>query len=390
MIVSNEAVLIATRFFALLAIACAVLGLLALAGRVPSLRQRRHTGERWLAPAAVPLAAAVAIVSTAGSLFYSEMAGFAPCTLCWVQRGFMYPLAILLVIVAATGRYALLRVSRWLAFGGLAVAAFHVLVERIPRLEPGGMCAVNNPCSFQWVSDLGFVTLPGMALAGFAAIAALVTVAIDLPKRRPTAAALRARMPALGAAVMVFALVAFVTGRPAVEPPDAGLVQESPVTVSGAPLLPFDPTFGVDPAVGQPAPAFSGTDFAGVTAELVPEGDGPALVVFLAHWCGACQAELPELVDWMEAGRADGVRVVAVSTGASSQQPNWPPSAWFTREGWPGLVVADDGTAAQAYGLSAFPFMAVIGADGTVVERHAGRWAVAELETALGRAAALR
>jgi disulfide bond formation protein DsbB/peroxiredoxin len=391
MTMSNEAVLVATRFFALLAIAAALLGVAALAGRHPALRPRWQRTERWLAPVAVPLAAGVAVVATAGSLLYSELAGFAPCTLCWVQRGFMYPLAAILVVVWATSRYESLRLVRWVAFGGMGVAAFHVLIERFPRLEPGGVCSVSNPCSFQWVSDLGFVTLPGMALAGFAAIAALLTVALDLPKRRPSTAAMRAKSPVLAGLVVLLAVVAVTTGRPAAIDPQTPLVQESSVTVTGAELVPYEPTRVPDPAVGQPAPAFAGTDFAGTATELVPAGEGPALVVFLAHWCGYCQEELPALVDWMESGGADGVRVIAVSAGASAQQANWPPSTWFAREGWPGAVVADGGAgAAKAYGVTAFPFAVVLDEEGTVVERHSGRWAIAELESVLGRAAALR
>ena len=33
----------------------------------------------------------VVATATLGSLFYSEIAGFEPCKLCWFQRIFMYP-----------------------------------------------------------------------------------------------------------------------------------------------------------------------------------------------------------------------------------------------------------------------------------------------------------
>jgi thiol-disulfide isomerase/thioredoxin len=391
MTISTEVVLVVTRLFALLTIATALLAVAVLLGRLPALAATRKKAERALAPMAVPLAAAIALVAMAGSLFYSELAGFAPCTLCWVQRGFMYPLAAILVVILATGRYGGLRVARWVAIGGMAIATFHVLIERFPRLEPGGVCSVSNPCSFQWVSDLGFVTLPGMALAGFAGIIALLTVALDYPKRQPTAAAMKAKSPALVGLVVVLVAVAVVTGRPAPLEPETPVVQESAITVSGGDLVPYDPAVPVDPAIGQPGPAFTGTDFAGAPTALQPAGDGPALVVFLAHWCGYCQEELPALKAWIDSGRAEGVRVVAVSTGANSQGSNWPPSAWFAREGWAGEVVADGGSrAAQAYGVTAFPFAVVLDAEGAVVERHSGRWAVAELEAVLGRAAALR
>src|SRR4051794_30275557 len=48
------------------------------------------------------LAFAVAAVATAGSLFYSEVAHFAPCEMCWLQRVAMYPLVVVLLVAALT------------------------------------------------------------------------------------------------------------------------------------------------------------------------------------------------------------------------------------------------------------------------------------------------
>ena len=41
---------------------------------------------------------AVAITAMAGSLIMSEVVGFIPCRLCWIQRGFMYPAAFFLLL----------------------------------------------------------------------------------------------------------------------------------------------------------------------------------------------------------------------------------------------------------------------------------------------------
>jgi disulfide bond formation protein DsbB len=46
------------------------------------------------------LAALVAAVATAGSLYLSEGAHLVPCRLCWYQRTMMYPLAVILVVAA--------------------------------------------------------------------------------------------------------------------------------------------------------------------------------------------------------------------------------------------------------------------------------------------------
>jgi hypothetical protein len=77
--------------------------------------------------------------------------------------------------------------------------------------------------------------------------------------------------------------------------------------------------------------------------------------------------------------RADGtipsdINLVAVSTAASPNYPNYPPSAWLDRVKWPGQIMADDEqqTAAQAYGLPAYPFFVALDRNGKVLQRGSG------------------
>jgi disulfide bond formation protein DsbB len=133
-----------------------------------------------VAPVALPLAAAVALVATLGSLYYSEVANFPPCRLCWYQRIGMYPLAVILA-VAVWRRDAGVRWYAWpLCLAGGLVSVYHVLVERYPSLESGS-CDPDNPCSIIWVERFGYVTIPTMALSGFALIAVLLL----LPRESP-------------------------------------------------------------------------------------------------------------------------------------------------------------------------------------------------------------
>ena len=44
------------------------------------------------------LAFLVSLVATLGSLFFSEIMHFIPCSLCWYQRIFMYPLVLLFLV----------------------------------------------------------------------------------------------------------------------------------------------------------------------------------------------------------------------------------------------------------------------------------------------------
>lgn len=167
------------------------------------------------------------------------------------------------------------------------------------------------------------------------------------------------------------------TSAPSVDDGDSAIItgQYQEVTVSGD-LLPELPREGDDPALNTAAPALSGYDFRGnPIAVNTPEDTRNTLLVFLAHWCPHCNDEVPKLIEWREQGLIpDNLRVVGIATGSRNDAPNWPPSDWFEEKKWPFEVMADSEkqTAALAYGLSAYPFMAVLDADGNLRTRFSG------------------
>lgn len=126
---------------------------------------------RVVAPVALPLALLVATVATLGSLYYSEIAGFAPCRLCWIQRFFMYPLVPFVgSLIAWPGHGRWLRVVPVLtAVVGLGVSVYHRLEQQFPD-ELGGSCSLDNPCSGRWVDTFGLITIPTMAAVAFALV----------------------------------------------------------------------------------------------------------------------------------------------------------------------------------------------------------------------------
>ena len=171
----------ATLLFAFLAVSAelAVLAavVLAVAGRwSPTVAAWRRELATWVGPDALRLACVVAAVCTAGSLYLSEVANFRPCFLCWVQRGFMYPLVLLLAIAAWRRAYRTGIVLAGVAVLGGTVSVYHILVERFPTLESSA-CDPTNPCSLIWVERFGYLTIPTMALSGFALIAVLALAA---------------------------------------------------------------------------------------------------------------------------------------------------------------------------------------------------------------------
>jgi disulfide bond formation protein DsbB len=115
-----------------------------------------------------------------GSLYYSEIANFPPCRLCWFQRIGMYPLAVILPLAAWRRDWSVRWYALPLAVGGGLVSIYHVLIERYPSLESGS-CDPTNPCSIIWVERLGYLTIPTMALSGFALIAVLLLLPKEIP-----------------------------------------------------------------------------------------------------------------------------------------------------------------------------------------------------------------
>lgn len=121
---------------------------------------------------AMPLALAIAVVATAGSLYYSGIEHYTPCRMCWWQRIFMYPMVPLLGLgVTRRDRNAAVYGSV-LAAIGLAWSAWHLRTQWFPPETDS--CSAEAPCSAKWVDTFGFVSIPFMAACGFIGIGALL------------------------------------------------------------------------------------------------------------------------------------------------------------------------------------------------------------------------
>lgn len=116
----------------------------------------------------------LATVSTLGAIFLGEVMGLTPCILCWYQRICMFPL----VLILAAGLFPLdARVVRYalpLALVGLGIAVFHLLVSEGIVSETLTPCTQGVPCSQQLIEWFGFLTIPMLSVAGFAAITAML------------------------------------------------------------------------------------------------------------------------------------------------------------------------------------------------------------------------
>lgn len=108
--------------------------------------------------------------SMLGSLYFSEVAHYAPCKLCWYQRVCMYSIAVISVVAVIRRERAAAPYVLTLSLVGLVISAYHYLVEWFPQLE-SRVCAVDVPCTTIWFRKLGFLTMPSMAVAAFVSIA---------------------------------------------------------------------------------------------------------------------------------------------------------------------------------------------------------------------------
>lgn len=128
------------------------------------------------------LAWSIALAATLGALFVGEIMGQAPCVLCWFQRAFMFPLAIILGIAALRSDAGIWRYALPLSSVGGLIAAYHTLqyFKIIPT--PIVQCGVGPSCGGAGMTILGGVPLPLLALGSFAAI----TVLLFLLRKRAT------------------------------------------------------------------------------------------------------------------------------------------------------------------------------------------------------------
>ncbi len=125
---------------------------------------------------ALAITGLVASAATIGSLYFSEVADFIPCELCWYQRIAMYPLALLLVMAAVRRDRDMLRYARVIATLGFVVSAYHMWIQWFP--EKSNFCEFDNPCSARWVEAFGRVTIPQMAGLSFVLIVATATIGL--------------------------------------------------------------------------------------------------------------------------------------------------------------------------------------------------------------------
>ena len=175
-----------------------------------------------------------------------------------------------------------------------------------------------------------------------------------------------------GAVILVLGLAIAIGVTLSSEPVAAGL-PEGETTVTGDLLPEFAGENDDNIALGLAAPIFSAPNQNSEIVSLEKNGNAKALL-FLAHWCGYCQKEVPVVQGFIDSvGGPPGVDVIAIATSIDRGRENYPPQRWLADEGWSETQLYDlDREIGNAYGLTAFPYWVFLDKDLNVVARRTG------------------
>ncbi len=113
---------------------------------------------------AILLAFLVALGATLGSLYFSEIALYPPCRLCWFQRIFIFPQAILLGIALYKKDYGIRIYSGAIAIIGMLFSIRHYFVETF-KIDTGCDALGAPSCAERYFFNYGYISLAMMALS---------------------------------------------------------------------------------------------------------------------------------------------------------------------------------------------------------------------------------
>ncbi len=194
----------------------------------------------WFERSSLYIALVAAWVAMLGSLYFSEVAHYVPCTLCWYQRILMYPQTLILAIGLLRRDENTPRFVLPFSVLGIAVATYHVLLEKTDWFSGAATCQVGVPCTVIWINWFGFLTIPFLALIAFLVITIMAIIAWQAGEpftdEEGTSRTWVPVFSVIGAVIIAFALLLSFTRNAA--------QAESPFTAveTGAPMTGLDGT----------------------------------------------------------------------------------------------------------------------------------------------------
>lgn len=116
----------------------------------------------------------IALVAMLGSLYFSEIRQFVPCTMCWYQRICMYPLVLILGIGSFQNDFNVKKIALPLSIIGLLISIWHYLEQKVPGFAEIKPCTQGVPCSSEYINVFGFITIPFLAGTAFLLISLIL------------------------------------------------------------------------------------------------------------------------------------------------------------------------------------------------------------------------
>ena len=118
----------------------------------------------------------LSLAAVVGSLTYSNIIGFAPCELCWVQRIFMYPQVILTFVAMLKKDKNIVNYLLPLSILGIITAFYHSMGQWGFGNSLGGCLSVGAECGKVYVRGFNYITIPFMSFTIFAYLIAVTLV----------------------------------------------------------------------------------------------------------------------------------------------------------------------------------------------------------------------
>ncbi|MFB7139664.1 disulfide oxidoreductase [Gottfriedia sp. NPDC056225] len=109
----------------------------------------------------------VSIIATLGSLSFSIINHWTPCSLCWYQRIFMYPIVFIVGIAVYKNKVKDVIYVLPLSLIGMCISIYHILIQKVPAMKETATQCGPVPCTGDYLNWFGFITIPMLAFVAF-------------------------------------------------------------------------------------------------------------------------------------------------------------------------------------------------------------------------------
>ena len=125
----------------------------------------------------------LSLFSVLGSLYFSEIAKYTPCKLCWFQRILMYPLPLLFGISLWKKKRDVIYYTLPMTIIGSFIALYHYYIQIYPsEILPCSSVGYSASCSDRFVTNYGYITLPFMSLSVFVFVSLVLYFKLRIKK----------------------------------------------------------------------------------------------------------------------------------------------------------------------------------------------------------------